>query len=411
MTWWKKTSNQMLAGMALGIALGLIFGKRMVPFRPAGDLFVVLLQMAAIPLIFFNVVTAIARLPDFRTMRRMSILTMSYYTITMACAAAIGIFVMSTLGVGTGFSLRGATAPEAVTAPTWPQVILNMFPRNAVAAFSAGRLLQVVVFALFMGVTLVLIRPEDKERITALFESFNRLFLKMVTLIMRYGPVGVTFLLAASVGQYGSAFIGPIGKYVASYYLAAVLQLGIVYMLLTALILRINPLRLLSQSVPIITTAAGTCSSLATMPVCMRVAAEDMNIPEQVYGFTLPIGAALNKDGSTMIFSAVLVFASNALGLHLSAAHIFTMILMSVLISLGGEGIPMSGVVQLAIVLPAFGLPVEFVTVFAGIWRLTEMPQVALNCIGDIVGTCIVSGFLGKGVESGVREAQQVIGR
>jgi Na+/H+-dicarboxylate symporter len=410
MTRWKKTSNQMLVGMAAGTLLGLVFGPRMVQFKPLGDLFVILLQMSAMPLIFFNIVTAIARLPDLRTMRRMSLLTIGYYTVTMACAAAIGIFVMSVLRVGTGFTLHGVKSPEAGTMLSWPQVILNMFPNNVVNAFAGGRLLQIVIFAIFLGITLVLVKPEDKSRILGLFESFNHVFGKMVALIMSYGPIGVTALLAATVGQYGSTFVGPIGKYVASYYLAAVLQVGLIYMLLTSIVLRINSLHLLGQSLPIITTAASTCSSLATVPVCFRVAAEEMKIPEHVYGFTLPIGAALNKDGSTLIFAAVLTFASNALGLHLSVERIFMMILMSVLISLGGEGIPMAGVMQLAIILPAFGLPVEFVTVFAGIWRITEMPQVALNCIGDIIGTKVVAGFCAGQATHHTKEAGLVVG-
>ena len=142
MTWWKKTSNQMLLAMALGIILGSVFGKRMAAYRPFGDLFIVLLQMAAIPLIFFNVVTAIAKLPDFGTMRRMGIIAMAYYIITMACAGAIGIFVMSSLDVGAGFTLEGVQAPERGTMPSWTQVLLNMFPNNAVAAFAEGELLQ-----------------------------------------------------------------------------------------------------------------------------------------------------------------------------------------------------------------------------------------------------------------------------
>jgi Na+/H+-dicarboxylate symporter len=109
---------------------------------------------------------------------------------------------------------------------------------------------------------------------------------------------------------------------------------------------------------------------------------------------TLPLGAAFNKDGTTLVFTAVLTFAFNALGLPLTGTTIFMMILMATLVSLGGEGIPMAGVVQLTILLPAFGLPVEFAALFAGIWRITEMPMVALNCIGDLIGTWTVHRFV-----------------
>src|SRR6266700_4221654 len=151
MPWWARTTNQMLAGLLLGTVLGLIFGGEMAAFSPAGDLFITLLQMAAIPLIFFNVITAIAKLPDFITMRRI-----------------------------------GA----------------------------------------------------------------------MIILVMRYGPIGVMFLMASSVGQYKSSFFGPVGKYVAGVYLADLLQFGLVYLLFVAIILRGSPWRLLVQSVPVIATAA-----------------------------------------------------------------------------------------------------------------------------------------------------------
>ena len=379
----------MLAGLLAGTILGLIFGEKMAAFRLLGDLFITLLQMAAIPLIFFNVITAIARLPDFTTMRRIGVMIMAYYIITMACAAAIGMTVMSVLKIGSGFRLDGVKAPEANAMPGWSQVILDMFPRNAVAAFSNGKLLQVVIFALFVGVTILFLEPEDKAKLTGFFENFNKLFRRMIILVMKYGPIGVTFLMASSVGVYKSSFFGPVGKYVVGVYVADLLQFGVVYMLFVALILRGSPWRLFVQSVPVIATAASTCSSLATLPVCMRVA-EEMKIPEPVYGVTLPLGAAFNKDGTTLVFTAVLTFALNALGRPLTGATMFMMILMATLVSLGGEGIPMSGVVQLTILLPAFGLPVEFAALFAGIWRITEMPMVALNCIGDLIGTWVV---------------------
>ena len=214
----------------------------------------------------------------------------------------------------------------------------------------------------------------------------------MIMLVMKYGPIGVTFLMAASVGVYKSSFFGPVGKYVVAVYIADVLQFGLVYVLFVALVLRGSPWRLFSQSIPVVATAASTCSSLATLPVCMRVA-EDMKIPEPVYGVTLPLGAAFNKDGTTLVFTAVLTFAFNSLGAPPTGATIFMMIVMATLISLGGEGIPMAGVVQLTILLPAFGLPVEFAALFAGIWRITEMPMVALNCIGDLIGTWTVHRF------------------
>jgi Na+/H+-dicarboxylate symporter len=389
----KQTStNQMLAGLLVGTVLGLIFGEKMTQFRILGDVFITLLQMAAFPLIFFNIITAVAKLPDFAVMRRIGTMIMAYYIITMACAAAIGVTVMSLLKVGTGFRLANVKAPEANAMPGWSQVILDMLPRNAVASFSNGKLLQVVIFALFIGITIVFLDPEDKAKLTGFFEIFNKLFRRMIMLVMKYGPIGVTFLMAASVGAYKSSFFGPVGKYVVAVYIADVLQFGLIYVLFVALVLRGSPWRLFSQSVPVVATASSTCSSLATLPVCMRVA-EDMKIPEQVYGVTLPLGAAFNKDGTTLVFTAVLTFAFNALGLPLTGATIFMMILMSTLISLGGEGIPMAGVVQLTILLPAFGLPVEFAALFAGIWRITEMPMVALNCIGDLIGTWTVHRF------------------
>ena len=389
------TTNRMLAGLLLGTALGLIFGERMTAFRVLGDLFITLLQMAAIPLIFFNIITAVAKLPDFVIMRRIGAMIMAYYIITMACAAAIGVTVMSLFKVGVGFRLGNVKAPEANAMPGWSQVILDMFPRNAVAAFSNGKLLQVVIFALFIGITIVFLDAEDKAKLTGFFDTFNKLFRRMIMLVMKYGPIGVTFLMAASVGAYKSSFFGPVGKYVIAVYVADLLQFGLVYVLFDAFVLRGSPWRLFGQSVPVMATAASTCSSLATLPVCMRVA-EEMKIPEPVYGVTLPLGAAFNKDGTTLVFTAVLTFALNALGLPLTGATIFMMILMATLVSLGGEGIPMAGVVQLTILLPAFGLPVEFAALFAGIWRITEMPMVALNCIGDLVGTWTVHRYVNR---------------
>src|SRR5215831_15903649 len=123
-----STTNQMLAGLLVGTILGLIFGEKMIAFRVVGDLFITLLQMAAIPLIFFNIITAVAKLPDFAIMRRIGAMIMGYYIITMVCAAAIGVTVMSLLKVGAGFRLGNVKGPEANALPGWSQVILDMFP-------------------------------------------------------------------------------------------------------------------------------------------------------------------------------------------------------------------------------------------------------------------------------------------
>lgn len=398
----------MLAGLLLGIGLGVLFGPKMAPFKPLGDLFIVLLQMAAIPLVFFNVVTAIAKLPDFRAMRRIGATIMAYYVGTMICAAVIGLAVMSWFNVGAGFQLQGATAAEAGVMPTWTDVILNMFPRNVVAAFAEGKLLQVVVFALFLGITVMLLAPGDKARLTGVFESFNRLFRHMIILVLKYGPIGVTFLMAATVGEYRSSFFGPIGKYIIGVYVGVLLHLSVVYLPFVAAVCRGGVGRFFVQSSPVVTTAIGTCSSLATLPVTMRVA-EEMKISQQVYGVTLPLGAAFNKDGTTLVFAAVITFAMNALGMPMSGGTIFAMLLMATLVSLGGEGIPMSGVVQLTVLLPALGLPVEFAALFAGIWRLTEMPMVAMNCLGDLIGTQVVHRFSAEGVLAADESLREVV--
>ncbi len=254
----RNPTNQMLAGLLLGTALGLILGERMTAFRVLGDLFITLLQMAAIPLIFFNIITAVAKLPDFAIMRRIGVMIMAYYIITMACAAAIGVTVMSLFKVGVGFQLGNVKAPEANAMPGWSQVILDMFPRNAVAAFSNGKLLQVVIFALFIGITIVFLDAEDKAKLTGFFDTFNKLFRRMIMLVMKYGPIGVTFLMAASVGAYKSSFFGPVGKYVIAVYVADLLQFGLVYVLFVAFVLRGSPWRLFGQSVPVLATAAST---------------------------------------------------------------------------------------------------------------------------------------------------------
>ena len=302
---------KILIWLGLGVAVGIIFGDRAGIVQPLGDLFIKLLLMSAIPLVFFNLIAGITSLSDLSVLGRLGVRTLLYYLATTSIALCVGLFMASTLKPGVGMQLTQAVDESFGVVPKISEVILGLFPANAFNAFSSGNIVQVVVVALFLGITTLMLPTEQKEKLQDGFALIASLLRELVKLILNVAPIGVGALAAATVGKYGGDIFGPLAKFIVSVWLAQLVMV-LVYMALLALWARRPPLAWLKQTAPLYATTAATCSSLASLVVAMEVARTRLKLPENIYSFTLPLGAQLNKDGTAIMLTAVLMFAALA---------------------------------------------------------------------------------------------------
>ena len=381
---------KILIWMGVGVVVGIIAGEQAIVVRPVGDLFIRLLLMAAIPLVFFNLVAGITSLSDIRILGRLGLRTVAYYVGTTSVALALGLVLAHLIRPGEGMQLSEPVDQSFGAVPSVMQVLLDLFPENVFRSFSSGNVAQVVVFAIFVGVATLLLPDDQKEKLKTGFVTVAMLLRELVRVVLYFAPIGVGALAAATVGEYGSAIFGPLAKFIGGVWLAQATMI-VFYMTLLFISTRRSPFRWLKTTAPLYATTAATCSSLASLVVSMNIAQNRLKIPENVYGFTLPLGAQLNKDGTAIMLTMVLLFTAQAAGVEFSLAEQFTIVLVGLVLSEGSGGIPGAGLVIALIFVESFNLPLEIAGIVAGIYRLIDMGGTTVNCMGDLVWTTILS--------------------
>jgi Na+/H+-dicarboxylate symporter len=380
---------RILVWMIIGIGLGLAFGERATVVEPLGELFIRLLLMAAIPLVFFNLLAGLTALSDLTALGRLAAKIVSYYMLTTTLALVMGLAAMHLLRPGDDMSLSTPVDEEFGTVPHVGDVILDLIPDNVFAAFAEGKVGQVVVFAVLVGIATLFLPDERRTPLSRGYGLVAELLRKLVDLVLYLGPLGIGALAAATVGRYGSLIFGPLALFLAGVW-GAQLAMVCVYMLLLTLFTAFRPLGFLKKTGTLWATTAATCSSLASLTVAFDVA-ERLRIPRTVYTFTLPLGAQINKDGTSIMLAAVLLFTAQAAGVEFSLAEQVTILLVGLLISEGSGGIPGGGLVIALIFVQAFSLPLEIAAIVGGIYRLIDMGSTTINVMGDLVGTSMVA--------------------
>lgn len=378
-----------LIGMVVGSALGALFGESVSIVQPVGDLFIRLLVLAAIPLVFFNLLAGLTALSDVRTFGRVAGKIMSYYVVTDVLALSLGMGTMAILRPGLGMRLTEEVDAAVGAVPSVADVLMGMIPGNIFRAFSEGNVIQIVVVAVLLGIATLMLTGSTRERLVVAYGDLASLLRRLVDLILIGAPVGIGALMAVTVGRYGAELIGPMTRFLGGVY-AAQLIVFAGYMVLLRFFTKQRPLHFLRQAGPLWATTAATTSSLASLSVALETA-EKIGLPRSLYSFTLPLGAQLNKDGTSVMLGAVLLFTAQAAGVEFSAASVFTLLLVGLLLSEGSGGIPGGGFVIALIYVQAFNLPIEVAAIVGGIYRLVDMGNTTVNVMGDLVGTSLVA--------------------
>lgn len=381
--------SQILIGMVVGSALGAVLGERVVVLQPLGDLFIRLLILAAVPLVFFNLLAGLTSLADVRTFGRLAGKIMSYYVVTDLIALSLGMGAMLLLKPGVGMQLTEAVERTVGEVPSISEVLLGMVPTNIFEAFAAGNVVQLVFVSVLLGVATLMLRGPVKERLSQAYQDLAALFRRVVDLILLIAPLGIGALMAVTVGRYGSQLLGPMTKFLVGVW-GGQLVVFVGYMVLLRLFTQRRPLAFLKNTGPLWATTAATTSSLASLSVSLEMA-EKIKLPRQVYSFTLPLGAQLNKDGTAVMLGAVLIFTAQAAGVSFAPAAFVTILLIGLLLSEGSGGIPGGGFVIALIFVQAFNLPIEIAAIVGGIYRLVDMGNTTINVMGDMVGTSLVA--------------------
>jgi len=383
---------QILVGMAVGAVLGGVLGEAVGVVEPVGELFIRLLILAAVPLVFFNLLAGLTSLTDLRTFRRLAGKTLVVFLGTTGVALLLGVASVTLLRPGEGMTLSAPVereVGEVGEVPSVVEVLLDLFPTNLFQAFAQGNVAQLVVVAVLLGVVTLLAPEGPRDRLRGAYLDLAILFRKLVDLILVVAPWGIGALMAVAVGRYGALLLGPMARFVLGVWGAQVVMVGI-YMLLLAFLSSWRPIPFLRASGPVWGTTVATTSSLASLSVSLE-AAERMAFPQSIYSFVLPLGAQINKAGTAILLVSVVLFTAQAAGVGFGMGEYLSLLLMGFLFSVGSGGIPSGGFVVALILVQAFGLPLELAAIVGGIYRLVDMGNTTTNVMGDMVTTALVT--------------------
>ena len=407
----------LVAGIAVGTACnyavptGSAVDEVMIEglFYLVGQGFIRLMQMLVAPLVFCSIVCGAASIGSGKALGKVGGLTVLLYLLTTAVAVVMALGIAHLVNPGVGLDLSAVQTQEAAAAAepvSGVDTLLNIVPANVFAALADGTMLQIIFFALVLGV--VLGRLGDRaDVVNRFFSQFNAVMMKMVEFVLKVAPIGVFCLIARTFANLGFDAVVPVFKFVGGTYLGLALQLCVVYMLLLFAFTRLNPLRFLRKMLPVLAFAFSTSSSNATIPLNMETLEKKMGVSPKVASFTIPLGATINMDGTAIMQGVAVVFAAQAFGMDLGAAGYLTVILTATLASIGTAGVPGVGTIMLAMVFSAVGLPAEGISMIMGVDRLVDMGRTAINVTGDAVVTTIVAKLNGA-LDRSVFDAEQL---
>ena len=382
-------ASRVLIWMVIGSVLGVIFGEQVLFLKPIGEIFLQLLVMAAIPLVFFNLLAGVSSIGSKVAFGKIGIKIFVYYLISTSLAITVGLVLMQITGAGYGMTLKGEIPENVGSMPDLGGILISMVPTNIFKSFAEGNLIQIVIIAILLGVVVLNLPSEKQKTFTQAFEKATDLMRGLVELILKASPLGLGALMAGTFAEHGGNVLGPLLGFIGTVY-AGHLVMVILYMMVLISV-KVKPFWFLSKTSPLYATTIATCSSLASLAVALEVAEQKLKLPRKIFSFTLPLGAQFNKDGSSIMLSAVLIFTAQAIGLEFSISQMVQIVVVGLIISEGSSGIPGGSLVIAMLFAQAFNLPLEIVAVIGGIYRLIDMGNTTVNCMGDMVATSVVS--------------------
>lgn len=401
-------STKISIGLILGLITGIIFN--FIPqgfirdellingvFYLVGQAFLKAIMMLVVPLVFISLVNGAASMGDIKKLGRIGVKTVLFYLATTAIAISIALSLSTVFKPGVGLNLSSSNLSEVSIKEATPlvEVILDMIPNNPIASMANGNMLQIIVFAMLIGVGLSTL-GEKTKMITNLFQQLNDLIMKIVDFVMIIAPIGVFGLIARTFATQGFDAMIPLIKYMSLVLISLFIHATIVYGGLLKLFTRLSPIRFFKKFFPAISVGFSTSSSSATLPVSMEIAEENLGISKDVASFTLPLGATINMDGTAIMQGVATVFIAQIYGVDLTLSSFLTVILTATLASIGTAGVPGVGMIMLSMVLQSVGLPVEGIALIMGIDRILDMARTSVNITGDAVCTMIVAKTEGE---------------
>ena len=357
-----------------------------------GQGFIRLMQMLVVPLVFCSLICGSMAIGDTKTLGKVGVKTIGFYLVTTALAVCVALGSALIINPGLGLDMdavQKGTVSTTTETTSLVDTLLNIIPKNPVQSMANGDMLPIIVFALFVGIMLAKLGTRGSV-VANFFSQFNDVMMEMTMAIMKIAPIGVFCLIARTFATVGFSAFAPMLKYMGNVTLALAIQCLIVYQILLFVFTRLNPFKFIKKFLPVMGFAFSTATSNATIPMSIDTLSKKMGVSKQISSFTIPLGATINMDGTSIMQGVAVVFIAQAYGIPLTMGNLATVVVTATLASIGTAGVPSVGLVTLAMVLNSVGLPTEGIALIMGIDRILDMIRTAVNITGDAVCTTIV---------------------
>ncbi|MGN1391743.1 MAG: dicarboxylate/amino acid:cation symporter, partial [Sharpea porci] len=357
------------------------------------------MQMLVVPLVFCSIVCGAAAIGDTKTLGKVGLKTVMFYMATTVLAVTLALGVASVVNPGKGANLAkmmtaakaaGSTVGKTTTSTSAVDTILNIIPTNPIQALANGNMLAIIFFALLIGIILAKL-GERVQLMTNFFSQGNDIMMEMTMMVMKVAPIAVYCLIARTFSSMGFSVIIYMLKYVVAVLIALLLQGFGGYQILLFIFTRLNPLKFIKKFFPVMAFAFSTATSNATIPLSIETLEEKLGVSRKISSFTIPLGATVNMDGTSIMQGVAVVFVAQAYGITLTPMNMLTVIATATLASIGTAGVPSVGLITLTMVFNSVGLPAAGITLIMGIDRILDMARTAINITGDAICTTIVA--------------------
>jgi Na+/H+-dicarboxylate symporter len=396
-----KLHWQILIALGAAILFGYLFTPYVQHVSWIGALFLRCLKMVIVPLIFSSIVSGVTSIGSGKSLGRIGLKTISYYITTSLFAILTGMFLVNAIkpgvGIHLGFTEKINEVP--VTGGKLTDLLMRMVPENIVDAMAKGEILPIIVFAILFGFFISRCSEPYRIQLTTLFDSIFEVMMKVTSFVIRFTPIGIFGIVSGEVAKH-SAELGNLAGRLGLYMLTVVLALAIHGAITLPLILRFigkaNPLKhFRNMSTPLL-TAFSTASSNATLPLSMEAVEHESGVSNKITSFTLPLGATINMDGTALYECVAAIFISQVYGIELSIIQQLTIVVTALLASIGAAGIPMAGMVMMAVVLTAVNLPMEGIGLILAVDFVLDMSRTTINVWSDMCGAVTIARSEGE---------------
>ena len=422
---------KVLIGMGLGLLTGALIGPAVGLVAPdtgalignwlalPGMLFLAAVQMIVIPLVFASIILGLASSENVDQLRRLGIVVVLFFVVTTAVAVTVGLWIAGLLEPGQGLAdqllpqVRDAQPPPPLTPPGLeeiPETLIRLLPGNPLGSMVEGQMLQIVIFAVIVGVALVAMIPSQSKPLLDLLASVQQVCMTVVRWAMLLAPLAVFGLMARLTSQIGFEAILGMALYVATVLLGLGLLL-VMYLALVWVFAGQTPISFLRSTRELLLLAFSTSSSAAVMPLSIKTAEEQLGVRTSVAQFVIPLGATINMNGTALYQGVAAVFLAQVYGIDISTSGLALIVVLAVGASIGSPATPGVGIVILAMVLSTVGIPPEGVALLMGVDRILDMSRTSINVAGDLVASKLMNRWVGGGKAQNAAEQGEQAGR